>query len=52
MILTIDVGNTAVGVAIFDDDKIVFWNKLLMPVEVERLVPVYEIIYIRRKYGC
>ncbi len=34
MILTIDVGNTAVGVAIFDDDKIVFRNKLLTPVEV------------------
>jgi len=36
MILTIDVGNTAVGVAIFDKDKIVFRNKLLTPVEVTR----------------
>ncbi len=34
MILTIDVGNTAIGVAIFDKKGIVFRNKLLTPVEI------------------
>jgi type III pantothenate kinase len=34
MLLTIDVGNTTTGVAIFDGDKIVFRNKLATPDEV------------------
>ncbi len=34
MLLTIDVGNTATGIAIFDGDQIVSKNKLLTPDEV------------------
>lgn len=34
MILTIDAGNTAIGVAVFDKRGIVFRNKLLTPVEI------------------
>lgn len=34
MLLTIDVGNTTTGVAIFDGDEIVFRNKLATPDEV------------------
>ncbi len=34
MILTIDVGNTTVSVAIFEGDRIVFRNRLLTPSEI------------------
>ena len=34
MLLTIDVGNTSVGMAVFDEDQIVFKNKLMTPDEV------------------
>ncbi len=34
MLLTIDVGNTTTGVAIFDGDEIIFRNKLATPDEV------------------
>ncbi len=35
MILTIDVGNTSTGIAVFNNDKIIFKNKLLTPEEVD-----------------
>jgi len=34
MLLTVDVGNTTIGLAIFDGDRIVFKNKLTTPDEV------------------
>ncbi len=37
MLLTIDVGNTSTGVAIFSDDKIISKNKLLTPQEISVL---------------
>jgi len=35
MILTIDVGNTSTGIAVFDNDKIIHKNKLLTPQEAD-----------------
>lgn len=37
MLLTIDVGNTTTGIAIFKDDKIISKNKLLTPGEINVL---------------
>ena len=35
MLLTIDVGNTNTGAAVFDRDKIVFRNRLMTPGEIK-----------------
>jgi type III pantothenate kinase len=47
MLLTIDVGNTATGIAVFYKGQLVFMNKLMTPDEVSRY---YLKSLVKRKY--
>ncbi len=47
MLLTVDVGNTTTGIAIFDGDRIVSQNKLLTPDEIS---PIFLKSMIKKDY--